>query len=794
MNSVLPRWLESFLGLRNTTDEAALWELAFFRSWPTWLTLAVLIFAAAFAGWIYYHEGRAGFSPRRILPAAMRFALFGLVLFMLAQPMLLIKHAEKPALFLLVDDSLSMTIVDHYAEKQQAEARARLKNAGLQDELLSRWNLLAAVSNENHAAWLHGLAEKYKLQVYFLCDMEKVQTHNPAKIAGEIRTHVPRGKHSRIGDGIRRLLDESAFVPPAAVVVLSDGVNTAGISPSEAADFARRRNVPIYFLGIGSEQPPKDLAVSELLADEAAFVGDTLSFQCRITAYGLKGRKATVLLRESGRPKVLSSTDVVLGEDGVSQLVRLSVRAEQEGRFEYVVEVPPLEGESQKDNNRRSCIVEVRKGKLHLLLADGSPRYEFRYLRNLLRREESLALKTLLQDADPEYASQDETALTGFPSRREELFQFDVVIFGDLNPELLGRKALEMLVEFVEQPTKGGSLVMIAGERFLPAAYKATPLAKLLPFNLDKGRVTPAPLPPQGFRPQPTALGMASPGLQLDEDAERARRLWQELPALYWLLALPELKPGVRILAEYRADENDSVRALPVICFHYAAAGKVLFHATDETWRWRYRRDEAVFARYWLQTIRSLSRPASPEKTAPLVLESERREYVFGETVRLRVRFADDRQAPAADDGVAVILESPEQQRRQIRFRRTVLNRSVFEAVLTDLPPGNYRARIVEPLLEPHPPAVEFIIAPPATEFARTQMDAAEMRRAAAVSGGKYFAIDEADRLAKALPAGAQTVLETLPPRPLWNSRPLLVIFLGLLIVEWILRKQSGLV
>lgn len=97
-------------------------------------------------------------------------------------------------------------------------------------------------------------------------------------------------------------------------------------------------------------------------------------------------------------------------------------------------------------------------------------------------------------------------------------------------------------------------------------------------------------------------------------------------------------------------------------------------------------------------------------------------------------------------------------------------------------------------MLEPHPPAVEFIIAPPATEFARTQIDAAEMRRAAAVSGGKYFAINEADRLAKALPAGAQTVLETLPPRPLWNSRPLLIMFLGLLIAEWILRKQSGLV
>ena len=86
---------------------------------------------------------------------------------------------------------------------------------------------------------------------------------------------------------------------------------------------------------------------------------------------------------------------------------------------------------------------------------------------------------------------------------------------------------------------------------------------------------------------------------------------------------------------------------LPVFCLQYVGAGKVLFHATDETWRWRYRAGDAFFARYWVQTIRYLCRSKFAEAGRAATLLADRREYVQGESVRLRVRFADERLAPA---------------------------------------------------------------------------------------------------------------------------------------------------
>ena len=62
------------------------------------------------------------------------------------------------------------------------------------------------------------------------------------------------------------------------------------------------------------------------------------------------------------------------------------------------------------------------------------------------------------------------------------------MILGDANPALLGAAALQNLADFVGQPAKGGGLVLIAGPAYMPAAYRDTPLARLLPFSLAEGR------------------------------------------------------------------------------------------------------------------------------------------------------------------------------------------------------------------------------------------------------------------------------------------------------------------
>ena len=106
------------------------------------------------------------------------------------------------------------------------------------------------------------------------------------------------------------------------------------------------------------------------------------------------------------------------------------------------------------------------------------------------------------------------------------------MILGDVNPALLNATALQNLADFVDQPAKGGSLVLIAGPSYMPAAFRDTPLARLLPFAVDRVRY-PAETLTEGFVVQPTDLGLASPAMQLgDTPEETAAHLEESAAAL----------------------------------------------------------------------------------------------------------------------------------------------------------------------------------------------------------------------------------------------------------------------
>ena len=87
---------------------------------------------------------------------------------------------------------------------------------------------------------------------------------------------------------------------------------------------------------------------------------------------------------------------------------------------EFVIEIEPREGEAKVDNNYLRCQVQVRNEKTRVLLVQSYPSYEFHYLKTLLSREQTetggarrqpVELHVLLQDADPEFADIDGTAI-----------------------------------------------------------------------------------------------------------------------------------------------------------------------------------------------------------------------------------------------------------------------------------------------------------------------------------------------------------------------------------------------
>jgi hypothetical protein len=201
---------------------------------------------------------------------------------------------------------------------------------------------------------------------------------------------------------------------------------------------------------------------------------------------------------------------------------------------------------------------------------------------------------------------------------------------------------------------------------------------------------------------------------------------------------------------------------------------------------------DIYFARYWIQTVRYLSRSKLLGKDNAVELTADRREYRRGEPVRLRVRFIDERQAPVADDGVTVVLEREGLNNERIQLQRNATNRGIFEATKSDATDGKYHAWVAVPTLDGKAPAADFLVVAPPGEFERVQMDTAELKLAADETRGRFYRVNTVDRLLDELPPGTQVPIETLPPKVLWNQWWLLAAFLGLIVTEWILRKRKG--
>ena len=76
------------------------------------------------------------------------------------------------------------------------------------------------------------------------------------------------------------------------------------------ADLAHSKLVPIYVVGLGSEDPARDLHLYDLMVDEVAFVDDPITFSAKLKGYGFAGKTAAVTLRESSSNEVLASEQV----------------------------------------------------------------------------------------------------------------------------------------------------------------------------------------------------------------------------------------------------------------------------------------------------------------------------------------------------------------------------------------------------------------------------------------------------------------------------------------------------
>ena len=597
----MKNFLEWYLGVPPAQPgQGTQWSWLYQTPWPSgmpqWSVLLAVAAILIYVWWIYRRDASSASRIGRLGLIALRLSVISIVLVVLSEITLVVDRTGLPFIAVLLDDSASMGLEDQYSDARDRTAAKSFVQAS-NSQRNSRLAISQGLLTGNNGEFLQELQKRHQLRVYRFSEtaspIGSTDAQSRNQIVGlteAIRNLEPAGSETRPAAALRKVLNDFRGSLPTAIVILSDGISSVGDSErlSAVAGLAAQRLVPLYTVGIGSAEAMHDLNLYDTLVDEVAFVGDPITFTAKLKAFGFKGKSVELVLREKSSRSPLISKQITAADDGQTLPVEITWTPEEAGDYEFVLEVTPKSTEVDRTNNAETRQVSVREGRIRVLLIDSAPRWEYRELKVLLERERTVELHTVLQDADLQYADQDATAqlLRGrFPVSRDQLFAYDIVIFGDVNLQYLSPSILENLSDFVGEA--GGGLMMVAGSRFNPVSYAGTPLETLLPIDL-KGVTVPSPTEPimTPFQPQLTLEGQKStPIFRFDEDEEYSREIWNGLPGFHWLIEATTIKPGAVVFAEHPT-RMGADRRLPVILMQRFGAGKVIFHATDETWSW----------------------------------------------------------------------------------------------------------------------------------------------------------------------------------------------------------------
>ncbi len=619
----------------------------------------------------------------------------------------------------------------------------------------------------------------------------------------------------------------------AGVVLITDGRHTGAGTVDDAAASMGMRGVPIFPMLVGSRRGSKDAAFVTVTHPAALYLGDAVRVKAELRADGLTGQHCIVKLWHEDQV-VQEQTQI---PDHASYRTTVSLRHQPmtSGVHDYRVSIEPVGGEVLTDNNERRFRVSVSEDRINVLLVEERPRWEFRYLRNLFdARDKSIHLQYVLTQPDqlpeapavsPVAASASrpfgESLATALPRDAEEWKKFDVIILGDLPPTVLTDSVWQTILGCVRD--RGAQLVMIAGERHMPARHGSPAAQQLMPVDLYESVPAPAE---ELFRFSPVKEHRDHQLFQQNESGVENVRTWESIPAMSWRHPIQRLKPGTELLAwaepvlldasrnavrgpapalggdptTLLLRQRERERSAPLVVSAQCGYGKVVLMLSDQSWRFRYGTGDTVHHQFWGQVIRWGAGGSFPSggNMARMALS----QLLVGphESVELSAKLADASQRPiaSADVSAEVWRGAALVSRHSLTYMPD--SQGIY---LTTLPPlltpGDYRVLLTGPAIERLPSAADhpeqlLTVSPPdrSLEIAETSSDAATAARLAQLSGGMVMGPGKEDALFKMLgpPSKTVTVERDISLWAHWGVWLAIALALGM---EWVGRRRSHL-
>jgi hypothetical protein len=791
-------------------------------SWNLLLGLGAIVLVYQ----VYRREGRS--RRARIALGVMRAVLLALVLAILNRPVVtLVENIGEPSvLAVLVDDTISMQVRD--AAQAAAPSASRLEaiislltadRGSLLRELarthvvkLYRFSSTTGAAAAEPLVTLDWKRDSHRSKQ----DDESSLTSAVSPAAMAVESLKPVGNTTQVVASVRSIIEGLQGQRVAGVVVLTDGRDTPSENLVAAIAAVKNYGVKVYPVPVGSDAAPKNIAIRAMTIQDNAFKGDMVNVGAIVHATGFEAGHIVHLALLDGKTRLpLRGPDGLPAEKDVAvdsdkpQTVELQLKATRIGIQEVMVEATPQPGEINDEDNRRVSPIEVLDAKINVVYVEGYPRWEYRNIKNEMLREPTINLSCILQSADTAF-TQEHTKIdpslglkyfpyNKFPETLEQLQEADVVLFGDVDPQRMSDSQLQILRTFVEE--YGGGFGMIAGIRWSPLAYRNTPIQDLLPVTISSVQPESFTSISSGFRPLITREGLDSSVFRFFADRKTNEQYIKEkIPPIFWYCRGVTPKPGLgEVYAEHPVDMIGENRKAPLLVVGHFGAGRTLFSATDDSWRWRFYTGESIFDTYWVQQIRYLAR-SKKLGSRGMTFTSLRDAYEVGDQVRLSLHILNRKLLQQLPEQLSVDITDGNGQ--TVRRENLVRQEGQGDTYIAQFPAdhiGTFTATLPAVTGEARDLHVRLDVVIPAKELEQPQVDRTLLSRLASETNAllpgqaepKLIEMATARADLPRIPSAARSI-PLFSDMPLWDAPLAMAAFVLLITTEWVLRKVFG--
>ncbi len=643
---------------------------------------------------------------------------------------------------------------------------------------------------------------------------------------------------------------------PAAVFLVTDGrENASDKTLTELAEKYRERKIPLYIYGVGSSSFGQ-LRLRDVGVPESVFLDDTVSIPVRYAVKGVAEGKVDIVVKFGDREVAAKRGIPVREGDDIREVLTFTPTKEDAAskKQEVKVEITVKPGvgvgaggvtlDTLTDSTTKPA--QVVSKRLKVLVVDGLPRKDFQFLQRALLRDRRVDARFFLTEGDRDamksgypWLVEFTRQLNGTLSLEREEFRklindFDLLIIGDVPSKFFTREHQQVIKEFVAE---GGGMVHIAGKwngpgGWLDAEKGQASIADVLPVELKPVKFPVQPLEGRYYQPFVPALApnaARNPLVSLEDDALDNAELWgrtvragpndppapppvpedparvakkKQLQPIEWYYPVLRLKPGAETFLVHptaRTPEPDN-KPMPLLAGHYYGKGYVLFCGFDDTWKWRFNEADKYFGRFWSQCVYQAGVPRMVgTKLTQVSLDTL--EPQQGKSGQVYARILDENFKPYTAEEIDATLEKldarddDKDKTTTVKLRKLQGQDGEYVSPVPFNQSGRFKLTVAPN--NKSPANLEYRVSlPPDHEQAPGGLAEADMVRLAADSGtaekpGKFYHEEDLHKL----PGDVKAQFSKFTRRDeiiMWN-RWALFLLIGLLSLEWFLRKFNGL-